>query len=103
VAALTIYFMADLPRLRRGAVLLFPRAHRARFGRSADVTIEKVGAYMIGKILISIVAGLATFAALTVLGVPFAVPLGFAVALFDIPMVGATLGAASQRSSLHIR
>src|ERR1019366_6235564 len=91
VAVLTIYFMADVPRRRRGAVLLFPRAHRAQFGRITDVIIEKVGAYMIGNIVISIVAGLATFAALTVLGVPLAL----LVALLDlIPMIGATLGAA---------
>ncbi len=56
VAVLTVYFMADLPRLRHGAVLLFPRAHRAQFGRIADVLIDKVGAYMIGNILVSIVA-----------------------------------------------
>jgi predicted PurR-regulated permease PerM len=94
VAVLTIYFMADLPRLRRGAVKLFPRAHRTQAGRIADVLIDKVGAYMIGNILISIVAGLAAFAALTGLGVPFAVPLAFVVAVSDlIPMIGATLGA----------
>ena len=96
VAVLTIYFMADLPRLRHGAVLLFPRAHRAQVGRIADVLIDKVGAYMIGNILVSIIAGLAAFAALTGLGLPFAVPLAFVVAVFDlIPMIGATLGAVA--------
>jgi predicted PurR-regulated permease PerM len=36
----------------------------------------------------------AAFAALTVLGVPFAVPLAFLVAVTDlIPLIGATLGA----------
>jgi predicted PurR-regulated permease PerM len=95
VTVLTIYLMADLPRLRRGAFLLFPRAHRAQFARIADVLIDKVGAYMIGNILISIIAGLAAFAALTGLGVPFAVPLAIVVAVTDlIPMIGATLGAA---------
>ena len=94
VAVLTIYFMADLPRLRRGAVLLFPHAHRARFSRIADVLIDKAGAYMIGNIVVSIVAGLAAFAALTGLGVPFAVPLAFVVAVFNlVPMIGAMLGA----------
>jgi predicted PurR-regulated permease PerM len=94
VAVLTLYFMADLPRLRRGAVLLFPRVHRAQAGRIADVLIDKVGAYMIGNIVVSIVAGLAAFAALAGLGVPFAVPLAFVVAVTDlIPMIGATLGA----------
>lgn len=55
--------MADLPRLRRGAVLRFPRAHRARACRIADVLIDKADAYMIGNIVVSIVAGLAAFAA----------------------------------------
>jgi predicted PurR-regulated permease PerM len=94
VSVLTVYFLADLPRLRRGAVLLFPRARRARFARIADVMVDKVGSYMIGNILISLIAGVAAFAALTALGVPFAVPLAFLVAVTDlIPMVGATLGA----------
>jgi predicted PurR-regulated permease PerM len=94
VVVLTIYFMADLPRLRRGALRLLPRAHRAQFGQIADVMIDKVGAYMIGNILISLVAGVASFIVLTVLGVPFSVPLAFVVALCDlIPMIGATLGA----------
>ena len=44
VAELTVCFMADLPRLRRGAVLLFPPAHRGQAGRIADVLIDKVGA-----------------------------------------------------------
>jgi predicted PurR-regulated permease PerM len=94
VAVLTVYFLADLPRLRRGAALLFPRAHRARFARITDVMVDKVGSYMIGNILVSLIAGVAAFAALTALGVPFAVPLAFLVAVTDlIPMVGATLGA----------
>ena len=94
VLVLTIYLMADMPRLRHGAMLLFPRAHRARTGRIADVMVDKVGSYMIGNLLISLAAGLASFAVLAALGVPFAVPLAFAVALCDlIPMIGATLGA----------
>jgi predicted PurR-regulated permease PerM len=88
VVVLTIYFMADMPRLRHGAMLLFPRAHRARTGRIADVMVDKVGSYMIGNLLISLAAGLASFAVFAALGVPFAVP------LCDlIPMIGATLGA----------
>jgi predicted PurR-regulated permease PerM len=94
VTVLTIYFLMDLPRLERSAVHLVPRAHRARFDRIGEVMVDKVGSYMIGNILISLVAGLAAFAGLTVLGVPYAVPLAFLVAVTDlIPMVGATLGA----------
>ena len=96
VVVLTIYFMADLPRLRHGVMRLFPRAHRARFGRVSDVMVDKVGSYMIGNLLISLAAGLAAFVVFTALGVPFAVTLAFVVALCDlIPMIGATLGAVA--------
>src|SRR5215475_10274475 len=94
VAVLTVYFMTDLPRLRHGVRQLFPKAHRVRFGRIADVMVDKVGDYMIGNLLISLAAGLASFAIFMALGVPFAVPLAFVVAVCDlIPMIGATLGA----------
>jgi predicted PurR-regulated permease PerM len=94
VAVFTVYFLADLPRLRRGAVLLVPRARRAQFSRIVDVIVDKVGAYTSGNILISLVAGLAAFAALTALRVPLAAPLAFLVAVADlIPTIGATLGA----------
>ena len=96
VLVLTIYFMADLPRLRHGVMRLFPHAHRAKFGRISDVMVDKVGAYMIGNLLISLAAGVAAFVVLELLGVPFAVPLAFVVALCDlIPMIGATLGAVA--------
>jgi predicted PurR-regulated permease PerM len=56
--------------------------------------VDKVGAYMIGNLLISLVAGTAAFIAFEALRVPFAVPLGFVVAITDlIPMIGASLGA----------
>src|ERR1700722_1680341 len=94
VVVLTIYFMADLPRLRHGVLRLFPRAHRAQFGRIADVMVYKVGAYMIGNLLISLAAGVTSFVVFTALGMPFSVPLAFVVALCDlIPLIGATLGA----------
>jgi predicted PurR-regulated permease PerM len=93
VVVLTIYFMADLPRLRQAASRLFPQGHRPQFSRIADVMVDKVGSYMIGNLLISIFAGVATFVTFTALGLPFAIPVGFAVAVFDlIPMIGATLG-----------
>src|SRR5690349_8939395 len=94
VVVFAIYFMADMPRLRHNAMRLFPKAHRARAGRVADVMVDKVGSYMIGNLLISLAAGLASFALFAILGVPFAVPLAFVVAVCDlIPTIGATLGA----------
>jgi predicted PurR-regulated permease PerM len=94
VLVFTIYFMADLPRLEHGLVYLFPAERRERAGQVVDLVVDKVGGYMIGNIIISIIAGLASYAAFRVLGMPFALPLAFLVGVFDmIPQIGATLGA----------
>ena len=94
VLVLTVYFMADLPRLERGLVRIVPKSRRARFAEVVDVVVDKVGAYMIGNLIISFVAGASTFACLALLHVKFALPLAVAVAVADlIPMIGATLGA----------
>ncbi|WP_412741665.1 AI-2E family transporter [Krasilnikovia sp. MM14-A1004] len=95
VLVLAVYFMADLTRLRRGLVRVVPSARRPRVAHTVDVITDKVGAYMIGNLLISLIAGVATFACLELLRVPYAAPLAVTVALTDlIPMIGATLGAA---------
>jgi predicted PurR-regulated permease PerM len=94
VLVLTVYFMADLPRLRHSVMRLFPAAHRDRADHVTGVVVNKVGSYMIGNLLISLAAGITSFIVFTALGIPFAVPLAFAVAVCDlIPMIGATLGA----------
>jgi predicted PurR-regulated permease PerM len=94
VIVLTIYFMADLPRIRRGVVRMFPARHRPHVSHAVNVVIDKVGSYMIGNLLISVIAGVATFGVLFSLKVQFALPLAVFVAITDlIPMVGATLGA----------
>jgi predicted PurR-regulated permease PerM len=93
VLVLTMYFMADLPRIRQGLPRLFP-SRRGRVAEITDVVVDKVGGYMIGNLTISLIAGTAAFVCLRLVGVPFALPLAAAVAIADlIPMIGATLGA----------
>ena len=95
VVVLTIYFMLDLPRLRRGVVRLLPRQQRPRAAQAINVVVDKVGGYMIGNLIISVFAGVSSFVCLIILDVPFALPLAFFVAIADlIPMLGATIGAA---------
>ena len=94
VLVFTIYFMADMPRIRSGVVRLFPVDRRPHARRIVDLVVDKVGGYMIGNIIISLIAGVASFIAFSLLGVAFPVPLAFVVAICDlIPMIGATLGA----------
>ncbi|NJC71055.1 AI-2E family transporter [Planosporangium thailandense] len=95
VLVLTIYFMVDMPRMRRGLVRLFPHRRRPQVADIINVVVDKVGAYMIGNLIISLFAGVSTFMCLSLMRVPFALPLAVTVAITDlIPLVGATLGAA---------
>jgi predicted PurR-regulated permease PerM len=55
---------------------------------------QAVAKYVLGNVVISVLATVATWIVLTILGVPYALSLGFVVGFFDlIPLVGATLGA----------
>jgi predicted PurR-regulated permease PerM len=94
ISVLTVYLLADLPRLRRSVIRLFPLRHRTRASHAVNVMVDKVGQYMIGNLLISLIAGVTSYIALVSLDVPFAVPLAVFVAITDlIPMIGAMLGA----------
>ena len=94
IAILTIYFLSSLPRAKQTAVALFPPSERARGGHLLGEALDRVGGYVSGNITISIIAGVAAYAALRIMGIPFAIALAMWVAIADlIPSVGATLGA----------
>jgi len=94
VSVLTIYFLLALPRMRGTAVAVFDPEDRERAGRVLDESLEKIGGYVSGNILISMIAGILAFIALSIIGVPFAAALAMWVAIADlIPSVGAMLGA----------
>ena len=94
VAILTIYFLLSLPRLEQLTERLFQGEHRARDVRVFEESLQRIGGYVSGNIAISIIAGIAAFIALRLIGVPFAAALAMWVAIADlIPTVGATLGA----------
>jgi predicted PurR-regulated permease PerM len=94
-------FLASLPgRLGNGLLGLTGRLFGALVSTLTVVVLtiyfmlDQVGAYMIGSIVIALLAGTSAFIVFTVLGVPYAVPLAIVVAVCDlIPMIGATLGA----------
>ncbi|HTY95814.1 MAG TPA: AI-2E family transporter [Solirubrobacteraceae bacterium] len=66
----------------------------ARYRRLIVDVNSAVAKYTLGNIIISVLATIATWVVLTILGVPYALSLGFVVGFFDlIPLVGATLGA----------
>ena len=65
-----------------------------RLRRALDNMAGAVAGYVAGALTIALIAGVATFIVLTILGVPFAAPLAVIAGLFSlIPLVGATIAA----------
>jgi predicted PurR-regulated permease PerM len=94
VVVFTVYFLLDLPRLRRGVVRLFPVERRERYGRVVDIMVDKVGDYMIGRLAIGFIAGVVAFAGLEALHVPYPLPLAIFIGLLDlIPLLGHPIGS----------
>jgi predicted PurR-regulated permease PerM len=68
--------------------------HEQRYRHLIIDINQAVASYMLGNVIISVLATVATWIVLSILGVPYALSLGFVVGFFDlIPLVGATLGA----------
>jgi predicted PurR-regulated permease PerM len=91
LAVLTVYFVADLPRIRAAIYRMVPATRRPRAILLGDEIFAKVGGYVLGNLLISLIAGSAAYVWLLVFHVPDALLLALTVAVLDlIPIVGST-------------
>ncbi len=89
---LTIYFLIALPGVTRLWLSLIPVSRRERVRLFTDEVYDRVGGFMLGNLVTSVVAGIGTYVWLTMFGVPYALLLALFVALFDlIPLVGSTI------------
>jgi predicted PurR-regulated permease PerM len=95
VAVLVVYFLGAMPRIRLFAYRLAPQSRRARTILIGDEIFTKVGGYVLGNFLTSVIAGIGTYVWLLIFGVPYPVLLALLVALLDlIPVIGSTVGGA---------
>jgi predicted PurR-regulated permease PerM len=93
VLVLTIYFLTDLPRIRQLIYRLLPNSRRPRAILIGDEMFAKVGAFVLGNLATSAIAGAGTFLWLLIFGIPYPLLLALMVALLDlIPIVGSTIG-----------
>lgn len=92
VAVLTGYFMANFAEVRTSIYRLFPRSRRPRAILIGDEIFVKVGGYILGNLVISLITAVLTFIWLLIFDVPYPLLLAVLVAVLDlIPVVGSTL------------
>jgi predicted PurR-regulated permease PerM len=95
VLVLSIYFLIGLPRIKVFAYQLVPHSRRPRVILIGDEILAKVGGYVLGNFITSVIAGLGTYFWLLAWGVPYPILLGMFVAFLDlIPVIGSTVGGA---------
>ncbi|MGH3157296.1 MAG: AI-2E family transporter, partial [Streptosporangiaceae bacterium] len=93
VVVLTVYFLAGLPRLKLFLYRLAPHSRRARVILLGDEIFTKVGGFVLGNVVTSVIAGLGTYVWMLAFGIPYPLLLALFVALMDlIPVIGSTIG-----------
>jgi predicted PurR-regulated permease PerM len=93
VSVTTVYFLAGLPGIKLFAYRLVPHSRRPRVILIGDEILAKVGGYVLGNVITSVIAGLGTFLWMLAFGIPYPVLLGLFVAILDlVPVVGSTIG-----------
>lgn len=96
VAVLSIYFLAGLPRIKLFAYQLVPHSRRPRTILLTDEILSRVGGYVLGNVLTSLIIGVGTSLWMLAFGIPYPILLGLFVALIDlIPVIGSYIGGAA--------
>jgi predicted PurR-regulated permease PerM len=93
ILAIAFLLLLDAPRLL-GFVYREVAPDEIAARRIAGETSSAVGGYVAGVFAVAALAGIVSFLVMTVLGIPYAVPLAVQMAFFAIlPLVGSTIGA----------
>ena len=93
ILTMTFFLLLDGRRIANFLVTRFGRHREARLRDVAERIYKSTAGYVAGALTITSINGILTFVVLTLLGVPFAVPLAVLMSFFGlIPLVGATIG-----------
>jgi predicted PurR-regulated permease PerM len=95
VLVLTVYFLASMDRTKLFFYRLIPQSRRERGILLGEEIFTKVGGYVLGNALTSLIAGVGTFFWMLAWNIPYPLLLGLLVALLDlIPVIGSWVGGA---------
>ncbi|MGW2822647.1 AI-2E family transporter [Streptomyces sp. NPDC001443] len=92
VIMVTLYCMAALPAVKQFCFRFVAASRRERVEGVTEEIMSRIGKFMLGNLVTSGIAGVATYGWCAALGVPYPAALGIFTALMDlIPIVGSTL------------
>jgi len=93
ILTMTFFLLLNGRRMVSFLITRFGRHREERLHDVAERIYKSTSGYVAGALTITSINGILTFIVLTLLGVPFAVPLAVMMAFFGlIPLIGATIG-----------
>ena len=93
ILTMTFFLLLDGRRIANFFITRFGRHREERLRDVAERIYKSTSGYVAGALTITSINGILTFIVLTILGVPFAVPLAVLMSFFGlIPLIGATIG-----------
>jgi predicted PurR-regulated permease PerM len=93
VLTITFFLLLDGGRIVNFILAQVRPSHQERVRQVAADIYGATGGYVAGAFALATAAGISTYIVLSILDVPFAVPLAVLMAFFDlIPLVGSTIG-----------
>ncbi len=98
----SLYLLVDGMRTYTWLLSYVPRRHRRRMARTVEAVSEVVRSYVRGQCITSVLCGLYTFALLSLLEVPAALPLAVAAAALDVVPILGTVAIALASSLLAL-
>ena len=88
------YMLIDAERLRNLFLLIYPPEVRGSRRRTLNRIAKRMSAWLSAQLILCLIIGVATFVGLTLLGIPYALPLAIIAAVGElIPAIGPTVGA----------
>jgi predicted PurR-regulated permease PerM len=95
VMILTLFFLANLPKVKGAAFGMVPASRRTRVTSLSEEIMRRTGSYAIGQVAVATINAVLSWVMMTIVGIPYAAVLAVLVGVLGlVPMVGATLGAA---------
>ena len=94
VMILTLFFLANLPKVKHAAFSMVPATRRPRVVSLSEEIMRRTGSYAIGQVAVATINACFSWLMMTIVGIPYAAVLAVLVGVLGlVPMVGATLGA----------
>lgn len=94
ILVITLYMLLDQKHMRKAVVSFFPKYAQEKTFHTMTEIEQKLGAWLRGQIVLSFFIGSLTWVVLTLLHIPFALPLALLAGILEIvPTLGPILSA----------